>query len=113
MQRYYKGWAKDKPPAWELLPQNWQGYGYYAALPEIWGWHGHSARVTWCGTSLTVQALDVVRAGSDTRQFLNEGRVIDLGEESFAYLWAACHPGRSYRAENEGILDGVKVEVKQ
>lgn len=101
MQRYYKGLAIDKPPSWEMLPANWHGYGLFAAMPESWGYHGRSVRVTYRSKVVWVQLLDVVRAGSDSKGFLSQGKVIDLGKETF----------QIFAPLSEGRLDNVEVEV--
>lgn len=89
---------------WNNLPQDYKGYGLYAAVPESYHLQGRWALVSWRGKSIKVQLIDVV-ALKDEEEFNNHGRVIDLGEEVFSMFM----PG--YKRYNEGILTKVTVEI--
>ncbi|MGI8587552.1 MAG: hypothetical protein ACR2M0_07690 [Chloroflexia bacterium] len=71
--------------SWGNLPWGYHGYGLYAAMPADLNLLGRWGRVTRGDKSIWVQFIDVID-WKDIRQVRSEGKVIDLGQESFAQL---------------------------
>ncbi len=67
---------------WGNLPRGYKGYGLYAAMPADLGLYGRWGRVTRGNQSIWVQFVDVI-AYKDIAQVRSQGKVIDLGTESF------------------------------
>ena len=70
---------------WGNLPRNFHGYGLYAAMPADLNLYGRWGRVTRGNKSIWVQFIDVI-ASQDIAQVRADGKVIDLGTESFQQL---------------------------
>jgi hypothetical protein len=70
---------------WGNLPGGYRGYGYYAAMPADLDLVGRWARVSRGSRSIWVQFVDVID-WKDIAQVRADGKVIDLGKESFAAL---------------------------
>ena len=85
--------------SWGNLPYGYHGYGLYAAMPADLHLYGRWGRVTRNGKSIWVQFVDVIN-WSDIAQVRADGKVIDLGTESFAQLASL----------QDGVIR-VKVEV--
>lgn len=69
--------------AWGNLPRGYKGYGLYAAMPADLNLYGRWGRVTRGNKSIWVQFVDVI-AYKDIAQVRGDGKVIDLGTQSFA-----------------------------
>jgi hypothetical protein len=68
--------------SWGNLPRGYKGYGLYAAMPADLHLYGRWGKVSKNGKSIWVQFIDVV-AYKDIIPFRRDGKVIDLGIESF------------------------------
>ena len=68
--------------AWGNLPRGYKGYGLYAAMPADLHLYGRWGKVSKNGKSIWVQFIDVI-AYKDIAQVRRDGKVIDLGTESF------------------------------
>jgi hypothetical protein len=70
---------------WGNLPQDYVGYGLYAAAPADLHLYGRWARVTRGNRSIYVQFIDVIN-WPDIPYVRSKGIVIDLGQEAFEAL---------------------------
>jgi hypothetical protein len=68
--------------SWGNLSRNFKGYGLYAAMPADLNLYGRWGKVSKGGKSIWVQFIDVI-AYKDIAQVRRDGKVIDLGTESF------------------------------
>jgi hypothetical protein len=67
---------------WGNLPNGYKGYGLYAAMPADLNLYGRWGRVTRGDKNIWVQFVDVID-WKDINQVRGDGKVIDLGTESF------------------------------
>lgn len=68
--------------SWGNLPRSFSGQGLYAAMPADLNLYGRWGKVTKGGKSIWVQFVDVIN-WPDIAQVRADGKVIDLGTESF------------------------------